>query len=506
LKNIPNVPDHRTIALGEATLTLDDVEAVAAGCAKLELSVAGRTAIIQARAVVEALVDTATPAYGITTGVGSQKDFGVSRDAIERYNNLMITAHATLMPGRNAAAPVVRAALAIQLSLFAKGHAGIRLALFESLLARFQADDLPAVRLGTSVGASDIVAMSQMAVPLLGKHGIAPGGAGPIPIGNLAAKEALCLLSSNCLMLAQAALALAEVRALIDASAATAAMSIEGFRGNLQAWRPEVDHARGQPGQIRTGQMLRAALEGSRLWQPAEARLLQDPLSFRCVPQIHGAAEAAYEFAHGIFETELSSASENPLIDASTGAFISHGNSETTVCALAMDTLRQALAKMIEASGQRIHKIQWPNFTGLPTSLAAEPGAIGGVQFLNLGHLAGANVAAVRQAAYPAMLNYSGQLDDGVEDVAGNAPQSIAETERALGPAWNTLAIEAACAVWAIHRRAIPSASLGAGIRDLVDQILPMLPIGDEGVEIFDMTPIVERLQVTFRRRQAVLF
>jgi histidine ammonia-lyase len=407
----------------------------------------------------------------------------------------MITAHATLVPGHDAPEAVVRAAMAIQLALFAKGRSGIRLELFEALLARFQSDDLPTVRLGASVGASDIVAMSQMAVPLIGKRGVGPGGAGPAPIRNLAAKEAISLLSSNSLMLAEGALAVAGVRTLLDAAIIAGAMSLEGFRGNAQAWGARVDRARGQPGQTRAGEALRAALAGSRLLQPGEARLLQDPLSFRCIPQIHGAAESAYDFAHGIFETELSSACDNPMIDADEGIFISHGNMETSLCAIAMDTLRQALAKVIEASGQRIHKIQWPSFTGLPTSLAAEPGAIGGVQFLNLGHLAGANVAAVRQAAHPAMLNYSGQLDDGVEDVAGNAPQSVAETMRALVPAWNTVAIEAACAVWAIHRRALPTHALGEGVRSLVAQIMPILPIGTEGIAIFDLTPVVELLQ-----------
>ncbi len=491
------MPDQTTIVLGEAALTLADVQALANGKRKLELSEAGRLAIIQARAVVEHLVENAVAAYGITTGVGSQKDFEVKRAAIARYNDLMITAHATLMPGENAPDRVVRAAMAIQLALFAKGRSGIRIELAESLLARCQADDLPVVRLGASVGASDIVAMSQMAVPLIGKHGVGAGGAGPEPIGGLAAKEAISLLSSNSLMLAQGALALADVRALLDAAAIAGALSIEGFRGNLQSWSAQVDAARGQPGQIRAGAALRAALTGSALWQPGEARLLQDPLSFRCIPQIHGAAESAYEFAHQIFETELSAACDNPLIDTEAGTFISHGNMETTVCALSMDTLRQAMAKVIEASGQRIHKIQWPSFTGLPTGLAAEPGAIGGVQFLNLGHLAAANVAAVRQAAHPAMLNYSGQLDDGVEDVAGNAPQSIAETIRALAPAWNVLAIEAVCAVWAIHRRLVPVNTLGEGVQRLVTQILPILPIGDEGVSIFDVTPIVGLLQAS---------
>jgi histidine ammonia-lyase len=416
----------------------------------------------------------------------------------------MITAHATLTPGPNAPAPVVRAALAIQLALFAKGRSGVRIELVESLLARLEADDLPGARLGASVGASDIVAMSQLAVPLLGKTGAAFGGAGPAPIAELAAKEAVSLLNSNSLMLAQGVLALAEVRALLDAATVVGAASLEGFRGNIQSWSACVDEARGQPGQRRTGKALRAALAGSRLWEPGEARFLQDPLSFRCVPQIHGAAEAAYDFAAGIFETELSAACDNPLIDASTGDFISHGNMETTACAMAMDMLRQALAKVVEAAGQRVHKIQWPSFTGLPTSLAAEAGAIGGVQFLNLGHLAGAHVGAVRQAAHPAMLNYSGQLDDGVEDVAGNAPQSVAETIRSLVPAWNVVAIEVVCAVWAIHRRSLPHETLGEGVRPLLESILPILPIGSEGVAIFDLAPVVDVLKARFGAGRSV--
>jgi histidine ammonia-lyase len=96
------------------------------------------------------------------------------------------------------------------------------------------------------------------------------------------------------------------------------------------------------------------------------------------------------------------------------------------------------------------------------------------------------------------MLNYSGQLDDGVEDVAGNAPQSVAETVRALVPAWNVVAIEAACAVWAIHRRALPLDTLGEGVRSLAAHILPMLPIGTEGVAILDLEPVVRLLQATF--------
>ena len=488
-----------TLMLGDTPLSLRDIDLIARGRAAFDLSPTARDAVAAARAVVDRLVDGATPAYGITTGVGSQKDFAVDPAAIARYNDLMITGHATAVPGPDASPAVVRVALAIQLALFAKGRSGVRPALVESLLARLQADDLPVARLGSSVGASDIVAMSQLAVPLIGKPGLGPGGRGPRPLDGLAAKEAVSLLNSNSLMLAEGCLALIEVRALLDAATLAGALSMEGFRGNLRSWREEVDLGRGQPGQIRAGRDLRAALADSRLWQPGEARFLQDPLSFRCIPQIHGAAEAAYDFAKGIFETELSAACDNPMIDAATGEFISHGNMESSACCLAMDTLRQATAKLIEASGQRIHKIQWPSFTGLPTSLAVEPGAIGGVQFLNFGHLAGAAVGAVRQAANPALMNYSGQLDDGVEDVAGNAPQSVAETVRSLQPAWTVVALEVACAVWAVHRRGVPPDQLGLGLRPLAISVLDLLPIGREGESLFDLGPVVTAVQAAAR-------
>lgn len=479
------------IVLGDAPLTLREVEAIASGRAHVSLSPAARALVAVGRAIVDRIVAERIPAYGVTTGVGSQKDYGVDPAGIARYNDLLITGHATIAPGPNASRETVRAALAIQLALFATGRSGVRPELVDSLLARLQADDLPGARLGSSIGASDIVAMSQLAVPLIGKDGVTQGGAGPSPIGGLRAKEAVSLLNSNSLTLAEGVLALAELRGLLNAATTAAALSLEGLRGNPNAWSEAVDHARGQPGQSRVGAALRQLLAGSRLWQAGEPRFLQDPLSFRCVPQMHGAAEAAYDFASEIFSHELSAACDNPLIDLASGQFISHGNMETTACALALDTLRLALAKVIEAAGQRIHKIQWPGFTGLPTSLARDVGAIGGVQFLNLAHIATACVGAVCQAANPAMLNYRGQVCDGVEDVGGNAPLAVAETVRALEPAWNVVAIEAICAVWAIDRRAVPFEALGEGLRDLIARIRPLLPIGTEGQKVFDVGTVV---------------
>ena len=242
-----------TVSVGTKPLTIDDVGAIAERRAIVTLSPDGREAVRKARAVVDRLVDEKIPAYGITTGVGSQKDFSVDPDAIARYNDLMITAHATLAPGRNASPQVVRAALAIQLSLFARGRSGVRLELVESLVARLTVDAPPAARPGMYAGPSDTVALSQMAVPLIGRAGAQPGGHGPAPLEGLTAKEAVSLLNSNSLMLAEGVLAIREQRALLDAATLAGAMSMEGLRGNLRSWGEKVDQARGQPGQIRAG-------------------------------------------------------------------------------------------------------------------------------------------------------------------------------------------------------------------------------------------------------------
>jgi histidine ammonia-lyase len=489
-----------TIIVGDTPLTLQVLQSIARGGVRLELSAAGRERIARGRAVIDRIASSRMRAYGITVGVGSHKEFAISPEAVSRYNELLLTGHATIAPGPDATRDMVRGALALQLALFATGKSGVGLDLVERLLERFNRDDLPAAKLSSSVGACDIVAMSQLGLPLLGKRGVSPGGGGGAGgrYRGLEPKEALSLLCSNSLTLSAATLAHLEVRALLDTATAVAALSLEGFRGNPQSWSEPVDRARGQPGQSKVGATLRLLLQESRLWQAGESRLLQDPLSFRCVPQIHGAAEAAFDFAGGLLESELAAICDNPMIDLETGMLLHHGNMETTACALGFDTLRLALAKVIETSGQRIHKIQWPAFTQLPTGLAQEDGATGGVQFLNVGHIATACVGAVCQSANPALLNYRGQICDGVEDVGGNAPLAIDETRRAFEPAWNVLAIEAMCAAWAIRRRAIPTAALGRPLRALSEQIGAVLPIGAEGEEIFDLGAVVSLLRAAF--------
>ena len=438
--------DTAVLTLDGDSLGIAALARFAAGATRLALSDAAWDRIAEARAVVDRIVEAGVPAYGITTGFGSQKDFAVDPRRDAAFNLAVLTGHATRAPGRRAPAAVIRAALAVQLNGWARGWSGVRPALCAAQLARANAGVAPDVRTGSSVGASDIVALSQLALPLVGRasDGLALDGLASVPpLDGLAAKEAMSLLNSNALTLAAGALALAEVKRLLDALDLAAALSLEGFRGHPGAWSETVERAHPQAGHAASGQALRRLLADSALWQPGAPRLLQDPLSLRCAPQIHGAARTALAWAWEAWEGALNAVADNPLVDRATGAAISHGSMETTLLAVALDALRLAVAKAVEASGERVHKLQWPSFSGLPAGLAAESGAAGGVQFLNLGHIAAAKVAAARIAAQPVALQYRGQVCDGVEDVGGMAPFAVEETERQLDAAWTAVTVEA---------------------------------------------------------------
>ena len=470
-----------TVVVDGQGLTLDAVGRIAAG-APVRIADAAWSRIATGREVVDAMVDRGEPAYGITTGFGSQKDYALDTAEIAAFNRRVLIAHASFAPGEAARPDVLRAAFGIQLNQFATGMSGVRPDLVQALVERLNGGVLPPVRLGSSVGASDIVGLSQAALPLLEGRELGP-------------KEAMSLLNSNSLTLGHGALALLGARRLLGAMDLAAALSLEGLRGNPGAWSAAVEIAHPQPGHRAAGHHLRSLLEGSRLWHAGEPRFLQDPLSFRCVPQIHGAVYAALDWAGGIWQTELNAVVDNPVIDLDARRPVSHGSMESTLLTLTLDAVRLGIAKALQAGNERVHKLQWPQFSGLPVGLAGRAGATGGVQFLNIAHIATAKLAAATQAAQPVTTLYRGQICDGVEDVAGLAPIAVTEVERQLDAAWVAAAIEAVVAVWAIRRRGLDPAGLGSGIGPVVAALAPLLPIDREGEAPFDLGPAVDLLQ-----------
>ena len=473
------------ILLDGSSLRIADLVEAALGNRPVTLDEAAWNRIRQGRALIETIVDQRIPAYGINTGVGSQKDFTVTPQKVTEFNRRLLTAHATRIPGPTLRPEEVRAAMIIQINLFASGACGVRPDLVELFLKRLAAGQIPTVDASGSVGASDLVPLAQLALGILDNS---------FP---LAAKEALSLMNSNAISLARGALQLYELRRLLAAFDVSAAIALEGIRGNLNSISQAVNQVHARQGQSAVAARLRALLAQSRLWEAGQARFLQDPLSFRCISQVHGVGYSTLQWAWDIWETELNAVTDNPIVDLTSYQAISHGNMDSTAITLTVDTLGQILAKISDLSGERIHKLHWPIFSGLPTGLSDNTGeAIGGVQFLNLGHIASSLIASQKLWASPHLLHGPSQLSDGVEDTASFGLHAVSDLERAIDGGWKIVAVEMIIGTWAIHRRRIPIEKLGTGIRPVVKAVLPLLPIGREGKQApFDIGAIVKLLK-----------
>jgi histidine ammonia-lyase len=437
------------------------------------------------RDIVDGIVASGQAAYGVTTGVGSQKDCVVSSTDVISYNQRLIKAHATRVPGPVLKPETVRAALIYMANAFARGFSGVSNDLVRLILNRINTGEMPEIDASGSVGASDLVPLAQIAHWLLSSD---EAKANNLP----RAKEAVSLINSNAISLAIGAEQLVETEQLLATFDLAAAIALEGFRGNPWAVSEQANASHRRTGQTRSAMAMRNILAKSDLWQTGVPRFLQDPLSFRCASQVHGAAREVYSRALEVWTVELNTVHDNPIIDVDTASAISNGNMDTTGMTQAIDSLRQALAKICDLSGERLHKQQWPAFSGLPAGLSEEGSALGGVQFLNLGHIAASLIASTKIWASPHLLISVGQVADGVEDTAGYALHSVHDLNRLVDAAWKIVTVELIISVWAILRRRLEIQSLGERVRLVVERLQPMLPIQVEGEEIFRLGPIVD--------------
>jgi histidine ammonia-lyase len=472
------------------TLTYGDLAKAAHRKATPELSPDALTRIKASRDLVDAILAENRPAYGITTGVGSQKDYKVDPAGAARYNAKLVKAHATRVPGPKLSEAEVRGALVFLANQCARGFSGVTPELARLVTAAAARDDLPEVDAQGSVGSSDLVPNSQIACWLLDlpearSHHL------PRP------KETLSLINNNAISLSVGALALASCERLLDVFDLAGAATLEGFRGCLPSISQAANNAHMRAGQADTAARLRKLLEGSALWQKGASRFLQDPLSIRFISQTHGAVREAFVHTANIWNSELNSTHDNPILDVAQGECVSVGNMDTTRMTLALDYLRLSLARMADMSGDRIHKIQWPAFSGLPAGFAQDS-AVGGVQFLNMGHIAASLITQVKMDASPVALHSVGQVADGVEDTAAHAMHASLRLKSQLDAAWIVATIELMTAIWALARRAIPPAQMGRGVARAYDKIAPLLPIGREGETVFDLTECVELVRREF--------
>lgn len=395
----------------DGPLTWRDIAAVADG-ARLTLSGRTRQRIIDARRIVDALVDRGIRGYGINTGVGALCDVVISRESQQALSHSIILSHACGV-GAPLERAEARAVMAAQIANFAHGYSGVRIETVEALLALLNAYIIPLIPSRGSVGylthaaAIGLVLIGrgtamQGTERLTGSEALARVGLEPL---QLQAKEGLSLVNGTPCATGQAALALARTERLFGWADAAAALTYENLGAQAGAFAERPLALRQSPGLQAVGKTLRHWLAESPMLAETAGRRTQDPLSLRAVPQVHGAARDAFDYVEGIVDRELSSVTDNPAVSGSPEAPQVHSQAHAVGAALglAMDGLAVAVAEVASISERRIDRLVNPLVSGLPAFLADDSGVSSG--FMIAQYTAAALVAENRRLAAPASLD-----------------------------------------------------------------------------------------------------
>jgi histidine ammonia-lyase len=464
-----------TITITGHSLSLDAVVRVARDTEQVALDEAALGAMRRTRAIVEDVLAAGTPAYGLTTAVGVLKRVALSGSEADAYARRMIRHH-RVAQGAPAPPDVVRATMLLQLNAFASGLPGVRPLVAERLVDALNRDEVPPVRILGSVGQADLAQLAEVASAVY--EGV-----------DLAAGEGLALITGNAFASAWAALAIADLEGLIESLEVAAALSLEGLGANLSVLHPAVDPTRPHPGLAASLAVLRRLLEGSAAWDPGSSRNLQDPLSFRNVAHLHGAARDALSHGRAILDVELNASQGNPIVLADAGAVVSVANFEIAGLAAVLDYQRIVLASVLGAAAERVVKLLETPWSGLPTGLAAsgDPDDAG---LAYLGIAVQALAAEARLLAAPVSFELvSTAHAEGIEDRTTMAPLAARRTSDMVALGRRIAAVELTVAAQAVELRG--TGRLGTGTAATLSAVRRTTPYVGPGDVVPDVEPLV---------------
>jgi histidine ammonia-lyase len=472
-----------TVVVGADPLTVDELLAVADG-ERVSLSPAARTRMAVARSVLEQALEHGDAVYGLTRRLGAgHGDAVVDQAAFQRQvlrNHLADT-------GDPVQATVVRGAMAARLAHLAAGGAGVRPIVAEALVALLNHGIVPLVRDRGSVGAADLAQNAAVAAVLVGEGAVlredgslVPGGealaaAGITPL-EPAAHEALSLINTNAFALASAAVLGSRLETLAAAADLAVACSLEAAAahrasGGLGPFSAVVHEDAGEDGRAVSAARIRDALAGSFLEDPDRERAVQDELSFRCAPQVHGAiGDTAADLLDAV-DAELAARPENPLVDPASGTITPNGNFAPVGLALDLERTRVALAHLGAVAERRIAVL-----SRLAAPLrAADAAGIPGL----LAYTAAAALAQLRALAAPVTLG-AAPLSE-VEDYATFAWTAAEAGQRSADLVLEILAVEALHAASLLRGR---SPALGAGTAPVLERLVALIETAPPAEEL----------------------
>lgn len=455
------------VTIGAGPLSLEAVEAVACAGTMVTLAPQVGESLAAARRVVERSLERGEAVYGLTTGLGAAVDTRLEAHQIAAFQQRAVRARAVGV-GSYLSQVEVRAMLVARLAGLAQGASGISPHFAGTIAAMLNAGVHPRVRRIGSLGEADLSSLAQLFLPLAGEGEAEFGGrvlpgaeamrAAGIVLPEFGPKDGLALLNANAESAGLAALALREMGLALDALTAAGALSLEAYRANLSPIAAELVALRPVPSQVAGSDRLRKLLAGSDLFEPGAARRVQDPLSFRCLAPVNGAALAAWRAARDLVDVELNSAGDSPAVLA--GGLRSTVNFDTTALALGFEGMGLAAAHAATISAFRIVKLMSPASSELPRFLTRHGGSHAG--FATTQKTASALEAEIRRLAQP-LGPMTMPVADGVEDYAPMTPRVVGKTAEIAGHLLRLAAVELIVAAEAVDLR--EGIRLGAGTR-----------------------------------------
>ncbi|WP_295939949.1 histidine ammonia-lyase [uncultured Alistipes sp.] len=364
-------------------LSVDRVREILERHLQLALSDNARARIVRCREYLDRkMQNPERPVYGITTGFGSLCDISVGYEDLAQLQKNLVMSHAC-GTGERVPSEIVKLILLLKIQSLSYGHSGVQLATVERLIDFFNHDILPVVFQQGSLGASgDLAPLAHLSLPLLGlgeveyKGVIRPAADVLAEMGwqpiELQSKEGLALLNGTQFMSAYGVWSLIAACRLSEWADRIGALSLDAFDGRIEPFCDAVHLIRSHKGQLTTARNICRLLEDSEL-AARPKKHVQDPYSFRCMPQVHGASKDTIDYVAGVLTTEINSTTDNPTIFPDEDMVVSAGNFHGQPIALAMDFLAIALAELGSISERRIYQLI-SGSRGLPSFLVANPG------------------------------------------------------------------------------------------------------------------------------------
>lgn len=412
-----------TIAIGpEHPLTFETLQQLLHSGTTIALSPEARKRIQLCRDYLDQKIAAGTgPVYGINTGFGSLYNISIPENDLEQLQTNLVMSHAC-GTGEEVPGEIVRLMLVLKIQSLSYGNSAVQLETVEQLAAFFNNNILPVVYQQGSLGASgDLAPLAHLCLPLLGMGEVRVNGqkqsaadalaaAGLSPV-RLKSKEGLALLNGTQFMSAYGSWCVLQAQRLAATADHVAALSLESYDGRIDPFHESLHRIRPHAGQVQTAANMRRILNGSKLIARPKKHV-QDPYSFRCIPQVHGASRDAIAYCASVIATEINSVTDNPTVFPDEDLLLSGGNFHGQPLALALDFLALALSELGSISERRTYLLI-SGQRDLPMFLVAKPGLNSGFMIpqYTAASIASQNKQLCMPASADSIVSSNGQED-----------------------------------------------------------------------------------------------